>query len=161
MSSIGKLMKQATRMQQQIERVQSDMAAKTVEATSGGGAVKVTAKCDGSLAAIKIDPAAVNPSDVSLIEDMVLAAEKELADTKAQIKAVNRQTRLATTIDEQHALQNKIRDLEKIQRSQRQQIFNVEDEIKGKRDLLIERLEKRLSQHTSSEHLFSIRWQVV
>ncbi|MBI5799508.1 MAG: YbaB/EbfC family nucleoid-associated protein [Verrucomicrobia bacterium] len=74
MSSIGKLMKQATRMQQQIERVQSDMAAKTVEATSGGGVVKVTAKCDGSLAAIKIDPAAVNPADVSLLEDMVLAA---------------------------------------------------------------------------------------
>ena len=43
-------------MQQQIERVQSEMAAKTVEATSGGGVVKVTAKCDGSLAAIKIDP---------------------------------------------------------------------------------------------------------
>ena len=94
-------------------------------------------------------------------EDMVLAAEKELADTKAQIKALNRQTRLATTIDEQHGLQNKIRDLEKTQRTQRQQIFNVEDEIKGKRDLLIDRLEKRLSQRTSSEHLFSIRWQVV
>lgn len=74
MSSIGKLMKQAQRMQQQIERVQSELAAKTVEATSGGGVVKVTAKCDGSLAAIKIDPAAVNPTDVSLIEDMVLAA---------------------------------------------------------------------------------------
>lgn len=74
MSSIGKLMKQATRMQQQIERVQAEMAAKTVEATSGGGVVKVTAKCDGSLAAIKIDPAAVNPADVSLLEDMVLAA---------------------------------------------------------------------------------------
>jgi hypothetical protein len=94
-------------------------------------------------------------------EDMVLAAEKELADTKAQIKALNRQSRLATTVDEQHTLQNKIRDLEKVQRTQRQQIFNVEDEIKGKRDLLIDRLEKRLSQHTSSEHLFSIRWQVV
>ncbi len=66
---------------------------------------------------------------------------------------------LATTVDEQHALQNKIRDLEKTQRTQRQQIFNVEDQIKGKRDLLIERLEKRLSQHSSSEHLFSIRWQ--
>lgn len=74
MSSIGKLMKQAQRMQQQIERVQGELAAKTVEATSGGGVVKVTAKCDGSLAAIKIDPAAVNPSDVTLIEDMVLAA---------------------------------------------------------------------------------------
>ncbi|MSU26406.1 MAG: nucleoid-associated protein [Pedosphaera sp.] len=74
MSSIGKLMKQATRMQEKIERVQSEIADKTVEATSGGGAVKVTAKCDGSLASIKIDPAAVNPADVSLLEDMVLAA---------------------------------------------------------------------------------------
>ncbi len=89
MSSIGKLMKQAQRMQQQIERVQGELAAKTVEATSGGGVVKVTAKCDGSLAAIKIDPAAVNPADVSLIEDMVLAAAnnalaqaKEISNTE-------------------------------------------------------------------------------
>jgi len=70
-------------MQQQIERVQTELAAKTVEATSGGGVVKVTAKCDGSLAAIKIDPAAVNPADVSLIEDMVLsAANNALAQAK-------------------------------------------------------------------------------
>ncbi|MBM3831340.1 MAG: YbaB/EbfC family nucleoid-associated protein [Verrucomicrobia bacterium] len=83
MSSIGKLMKQAARMQQQIERVQTELAAKTVEATSGGGVVKVTAKCDGSLAAIKIDPAAVNPADVTLIEDMVLsAANNALAQAK-------------------------------------------------------------------------------
>ncbi|MEY4200857.1 MAG: hypothetical protein RLZZ265_2597 [Verrucomicrobiota bacterium] len=89
MSSIGKLMKQAQRMQQQIERVQAELAARTVEATSGGGVVKVTAKCDGSLAAIKIDPAAVNPADVSLIEDMVLAAAnnalvqaKEISNTE-------------------------------------------------------------------------------
>ncbi|NBR86776.1 MAG: YbaB/EbfC family nucleoid-associated protein [Verrucomicrobia bacterium] len=83
MSSIGKLMKQAQRMQQQIERVQTELASKTVEATSGGGVVKVTAKCDGTLAAIKIDPAAVNPSDVSLIEDMVLsAANNALAQAK-------------------------------------------------------------------------------
>jgi nucleoid-associated protein EbfC len=89
MSSIGKLMKQAQRMQQQIERVQAELAARTVEATSGGGVVKVTARCDGSLAAIKIDPAAVNPADVSLIEDMVLAAAnnalvqaKEISNTE-------------------------------------------------------------------------------
>lgn len=70
-------------MQQQIERVQAELAAKTVEATSGGGVVKVTAKCDGSLAAIKIDPAAVNPADTSLIEDMVLsAANNALAQAK-------------------------------------------------------------------------------
>ena len=94
-------------------------------------------------------------------EDMVLAVEKELADTKAQIKAMNRQTRLATSTDEQHALQLQIRELERTQRTQRQRIFDVEDEIKSKRDLLIDRLEKRLSQRTASEHLFSIRWQVV
>ncbi|MFM8470560.1 MAG: YbaB/EbfC family nucleoid-associated protein [Limisphaerales bacterium] len=89
MSSIGKLMKQAQRMQQQIERVQSELAAKTVEASSGGGVVKVTAKCDGTIASIKIDPAAVNPADVSLIEDMVLSAAnnaltqaKEISNTE-------------------------------------------------------------------------------
>ncbi len=67
-------MKQAARMQQQMEQVQAELAARTVEATSGGGAVKVTAKCDGSIAAIKIDPQALNPSDAQLLEDMILSA---------------------------------------------------------------------------------------
>ncbi|MGC4073338.1 MAG: YbaB/EbfC family nucleoid-associated protein [Nibricoccus sp.] len=58
-------------------------AAKTVEATSGGGAVKVTAKCDGSLASIKIDPQALNPSDAQLLEDMILTATNQaLAQAK-------------------------------------------------------------------------------
>src|SRR6201992_456007 len=74
MSSIGKLMKQAARMQQQMEEIQSKLAAQTVEATSGGGAVKVTAKCDGSVASIKIDPQALNPADAQLVEDMILTA---------------------------------------------------------------------------------------
>ena len=74
MSSIGKLMKQATRIQQQMEQVQQMLAAKTVETTSGGGIVKVVAKCDGTIASIKIDPQAVNPADTQLLEDMVLTA---------------------------------------------------------------------------------------
>jgi len=74
MSSIGKLMKQAQRMQQQIEKVQADLAARTVEATSGGGVVKAVAKCDGTLAAVKIDPQAVNPADTALLEEMILSA---------------------------------------------------------------------------------------
>jgi hypothetical protein len=74
MSSIGKLMKQAARMQQQMEQVQSQLASRTVEATSGGGAVKATAKCDGTVAAIKIDPQALTPADAALLEDMVLTA---------------------------------------------------------------------------------------
>jgi len=77
MSSIGKLMKQAARMQQQMETVQSDLARRTVEASSGGGAVKVVAKCDGSLASIKIDPQALNPSDAQVVEDMILTATNQ------------------------------------------------------------------------------------
>jgi len=74
MSSIGKLMKQAARIQRQMEQVQTDLAAKTIEATSGGGAVKVVARCDGTLASIKIDPQALNPTDAQLLEDMLLSA---------------------------------------------------------------------------------------
>lgn len=77
MSSIGKLMKQAARMQQQMEQVQAQLAVRTVEATSGGGAVKVTARCDGSLAAIKIDPQALNPADAQIVEDMILTAANQ------------------------------------------------------------------------------------
>src|SRR5436305_2281747 len=77
MSSIGKLMKQAARMQQQMEQIQSDLAQRTVEATSGGGAVKVVAKCDGSIASIKIDPQALNPSDAQLLEDMIITAANQ------------------------------------------------------------------------------------
>jgi nucleoid-associated protein EbfC len=74
MSSIGKLIKQAARIQRQMEDVQNQLAARTVETTSGGGAVKVSAKCDGTLGSIKIDPQAVNPADVQLLEDMILTA---------------------------------------------------------------------------------------
>lgn len=74
MSSIGKLMKQAARMQQQMGQVQAQLAQRTVEATSGGGAVKVAVTCDGKVAALKIDPQALNPGDASLVEDMVLSA---------------------------------------------------------------------------------------
>ncbi len=83
MSSIGKLMKQAARIQRQMEQVQADLAAKTIECTSGGGAVKVVARCDGTLAAVKIDPQALNPADSQLLEDMILsAANAALAQAK-------------------------------------------------------------------------------
>lgn len=67
-------MKQAARIQRQMEEVQAQLTARTVEATSGGGVVKVVARCDGTIASIKIDPQAVNPSDVQLIEEMVMTA---------------------------------------------------------------------------------------
>lgn len=94
-------------------------------------------------------------------DDLVLAAEKALKDTKEQIKLLQRQARLATNLDEQHDIQQRIQKLEKQQRRQRQEIFKVEDSIIEKRDGLIDSLEKRLTQKTESERLFTIEWAVV
>jgi predicted nucleic acid-binding Zn-ribbon protein len=87
-------------------------------------------------------------------------AEKELKDTKQQINVINRQARLATTVEEQHTLQEKTRELEKKKRRQRQQIFDLEDEITLKRDDLITTLERRMTQKISLEPLFSSAWKV-
>ena len=72
-------------MQQQMEQVQAQLASRTVEATSGGGAVKVTAKCDGTIASIKIDPQALNPSDAQLLEDMILSATNQALGSAREI----------------------------------------------------------------------------
>jgi nucleoid-associated protein EbfC len=83
MSSIGKLMKQAARMQQQVEQIQAALARRTVEATSGGGSVKVVARCDGTVASVEIDPQALNPTDAQVLEDMIVtAANQALSQAK-------------------------------------------------------------------------------
>ena len=94
-------------------------------------------------------------------DDLVLASEKALTDTKEQIKALRRQARQSVTLDEQHEIQQKIQKLERTQRRQRQDIFKSEDEIMEKRDMLVESLERRLAQKSSGECLFTIAWSVV
>ena len=94
-------------------------------------------------------------------DDLVLSAEKALLDTKEQIKVLRRQTRQATTLAEQHEIQEKIQKLERQQRRQRQDIFKVEDEIMEKRDQLIDSLERRLAQRVETETLFTIHWTVI
>ncbi|MEI7929628.1 MAG: hypothetical protein WCH40_13845, partial [Verrucomicrobiales bacterium] len=94
-------------------------------------------------------------------EDAVEGAEKELRDTKAAITAQNRAARVAQTTEEQHGIQQKIAQLEREKRRQRQRIFEIEDEIIVKRDQLIGDLEKRLTQRTTHEILFTARWCVV
>ena len=94
-------------------------------------------------------------------DDRVLSAEKALKDTKEQIKIQQRQARLAPNLDEQYEMQKQIQKLEKQQRRQRQEIFQVEDSIIEKRNALIESLERRLTQKTSSTQLFTIAWEVV
>jgi len=85
MPNLGKLVKEAARMQQQMEKVQAELSARSVEATSGGGAVKVSARCDGSVASIKIDAQAVSSGDVSMLEDLVLSAVNQALSQAKEI----------------------------------------------------------------------------
>jgi hypothetical protein len=87
MPNIGKLLKQAARAQQQIEQIQADLATRTVETTVGGGAVKVVGKCDGNILSIKINPQALNPADVQMLEDMILSAVNQAIDQARQISS--------------------------------------------------------------------------
>jgi predicted nucleic acid-binding Zn-ribbon protein len=91
-------------------------------------------------------------------EDQLLAAEQALHDTKARLKDAKRRARIASTVEEQAAVQDEIRGLERQQRRHRQEIFDVEDEIEAKRDTLIAALEWRLNQRSHSVPLFRIRW---
>lgn len=94
-------------------------------------------------------------------EDQLLAAEQSLHDTKARLKDAKRRARAAGTVDEQAAIQDEIKTLERQQRRQRQEIFDVEDEIEAKRDALIAALQGRLNQRSHSVPLFRVRWRLV
>jgi len=94
-------------------------------------------------------------------DDLILASEKELQETKAKIKEAKRQARKATSTESHHDFQKEIKQLEQQQRKQRRQIFDVEDEIMDKRDELIDELEKKMVQETTKEELFTIQWKVI
>jgi len=94
-------------------------------------------------------------------EDMEMVAQKELDDTKRQIRDLQRRSRQAPTIEEQHSLQEEIAKLERKKRKLRERIFDIEDEIADKRDRLVESLEKRMQQKITVTPLFTIRWRVI
>ncbi|MDG2212639.1 MAG: YbaB/EbfC family nucleoid-associated protein [Verrucomicrobiota bacterium] len=87
MASINKLMKQAMRAQQQAQEVEAALAERTVEASSGGGAVKVVATCKGVIKSLKIDPETLDPEDVESLEDMVLLAVNNAVEEGQKIQA--------------------------------------------------------------------------
>lgn len=93
-------------------------------------------------------------------EDQILAAEQALHDTKARLKDAKRRARSATTVDAQAVAQDDIRSLERQQRRQRQEIFDVEDDIESKRDALIAALHRQLNQRSQTHALFRIRWRL-
>lgn len=72
-----KMMKQAQKMQLEAARAQEEIAQMEFTATTGGGMVKVVAMGDMSVKSVSIDPAAVDPEDVEMLEDLILAATNE------------------------------------------------------------------------------------
>lgn len=72
--NMQKMMKQAQKLQRQMMEAQEALADERVEGTSGGGMVKVVADGQQNIVEISIDPAAVDPEDVEMLEDLVLAA---------------------------------------------------------------------------------------
>ena len=75
--NIGAMMKQAQKMQAELARAQEEIKDMTFEATAGGGMVKVVANGDMTVDSIVIDPEAVDPEDVEMLQDMVAAAVNE------------------------------------------------------------------------------------
>ncbi len=93
-------------------------------------------------------------------QDQELAAEQAIKETKAQIRAVERQARQATTVEEKHALEEKVAQLEEKKQRQRHELFDVEDAISEKRKQLIEALRRRMDQKATRTTLFTVRWRV-
>ena len=74
---MGNLWKQAQELQGKLAQIQEELARKTVEASAGGGMVRVTVNGQLVLNSIKIDPAVVNPQDTEMLEDLIQAAVNE------------------------------------------------------------------------------------
>ena len=74
---LGDLMRQAQKLQEEMMKAQEEAKKKTVEATAGGGMVTVVANGAGTLISIKIEKDVVNPDDVDMLQDLVLAAANE------------------------------------------------------------------------------------
>ncbi|MCD6508063.1 YbaB/EbfC family nucleoid-associated protein [Candidatus Poribacteria bacterium] len=80
---MGSIIKQAQKLQKRMMELQEELANKTVEATVGGGMVTVVANGQREILSIKISPEVVDPEDVEMLEDLILAAVNE-ASRKAQ-----------------------------------------------------------------------------
>ena len=80
---VGNMMKQVQQMQAKMEAIQAELEQTEVEGTSGGGMVKVVANGKQDIVSVTIDPEVVDPEDVEMLQDLILAAISQ-ARTKAQ-----------------------------------------------------------------------------
>ena len=93
MKGMGNMMKQAQKLQAKMARLQGELAEKTVEATAGGGMVKVVANGQNQMVSIEIEKEVVDPEDVEMLQDLVLAAVND-ALKKAQDMAADEMGRI-------------------------------------------------------------------
>lgn len=93
MGNMSSMIKQAQKMQQEMQKIQADLANEKVEGTAGGGMVTATVNGQGDLLGVKISPEVVNPSEIDVLEDLVLAAVSE-ASRKAKELMQSRMGRL-------------------------------------------------------------------
>lgn len=75
--NLGNLMRQAQKMQEKMAEMQKELANKTCEASSGGGMVTATVNGSQELVALKIDQSVVDPNDIDMLQDLVVAAVNE------------------------------------------------------------------------------------
>jgi DNA-binding YbaB/EbfC family protein len=94
MRDIMKLLQQAQEMQGQYQKIQAELEEMTLVGTSGGGMVTAEVNGQGMIKRVKIDPSAVNPADVEMLEDLIAAAVAD-AQRKAQESAKDRVEKLA------------------------------------------------------------------
>ena len=87
------MMKQAQKLQQEMIRMQQEQEAKTFTAKAGGGMVSATVNCKHELLGLDINPEAVDPDDVEMLQDMIIAAVNEAMRT-ADAEAANNMSRL-------------------------------------------------------------------
>ena len=74
MKGLGKMMKQAQQLPSKMVKLQEEMASKTVETTAGGGMIKVVVNGKQQLVSIQIEKEVVDPDDVEMLQDLILAA---------------------------------------------------------------------------------------
>lgn len=84
MKNLGQMMKQAQQVQTKLAEMQAKLGETEVNGASGGGMVQIVLSAKGDLRKIKIDPATVDPSDVEVLEDLIVAAFRD-AKGKAEI----------------------------------------------------------------------------
>ncbi|MBI4715335.1 MAG: YbaB/EbfC family nucleoid-associated protein [Nitrospirae bacterium] len=84
---LGDIMRQAQKMQEQMAKVQEEAAHKTIEATSGGGMVTVTANGRQEVVSLRIEREVVNPDDVEMLQDLVAAAVNEALKKSREMMA--------------------------------------------------------------------------